>query len=312
MRRGGGGDALEVSAMSESVLTSLNMIRKDAPPVQTRTLDTVWFQVGGTICNLRCRHCFISCSPENDKFAFMSTETCKRYLDEAVGLGAKEFYFTGGEPFANSEMCDILEMTLAHGPATVLTNATLFRDRVLDRLVEIAGRSKHTLELRVSLDGYSAAMNDPIRGEGTFDRAIDGVRRLVERGFRPIMTITRTWCGCDDEVLDGFVQLLEAQGYAEPRLKILPLLKMGAEVDRTGPFCDQLRVTADMMDGYDQSQLLCSTSRLVTEQGVWVCPILLDAPDARMGDTLTETIRDFPLGHPACHTCWSNGAICSN
>ena len=132
------------------------------------------------------------------------------------------------------------------------------------------------------------------------------------RGFKPIMTITRTWCGCDDEVLAGFVEMLQGHGYAEPRLKILPLLKMGAEVDRTGPFCDQLRGTHEMMKGFDQTKLLCSTSRLVTDQGVWVCPILLDAPDARMGDTLTETIRDFPLGHPACHTCYTNGAICSN
>jgi len=298
--------------MSACSLPVLTTIRSDAPPVQTRSLDTVWFQVGGTICNLRCHHCFISCSPENDKFAFMSAETCRRYLDEAVGLGVKEFYFTGGEPFANPEMCDILEMTLVHGPATVLTNATLFRDGVLERLADIRRDAEHPLELRVSLDGYSADMNDPIRGEGTFDRAIEGVRRLVERGFRPIMTITRTWCGCDQEVLAGFVRLLQSQGYAEPRLKILPLLKMGAEVDRTGPFCDQLRVTHEMMEGFDQTQLLCSTSRLVTDQGVWVCPILLDVSDARMGDTLAGTIRDFPLGHPACHTCYTNGAICSN
>jgi len=298
--------------MGDGAVLSLNVIRTDAPPVRTRTLDTVWFQVGGTICNLRCHHCFISCSPENDKFAFMALSTCKRYVEEAVALGAKEFYFTGGEPFANPDMCDILAMTLSHGPATVLTNATLFRDGVLDRLTEIGRSTGHVLELRVSLDGYSARMNDPIRGEGTFDRAIEGVRRLVERGFRPIMTITRTWCGCDQEVLAGFVKLLQAQGYAEPRLKILPLLKMGAEVDRTGPFCDQLRVTREMMDGFDQTQLLCSASRLVTDQGVWVCPILLDVPDARMGDTLVETIRDFPLGHPACHTCYTNGAICSN
>ena len=108
------------------------------PSVQTTSLDTVWFQVGGTICNLRCHHCFISCSPENDKFAFMSLESCRRYLKESRRLGVKEYYFTGGEPFANPEMCDILELTLRYGPATVLTNATLFRDAILDRLETIA------------------------------------------------------------------------------------------------------------------------------------------------------------------------------
>ena len=28
-------------------------------------LDTLWLQVAGTVCNLQCTHCFISCSPAN-------------------------------------------------------------------------------------------------------------------------------------------------------------------------------------------------------------------------------------------------------
>ncbi len=284
----------------------------NAPCVQTRELDTVWFQVGGTICNLRCHHCFISCSPENDKFGFLDLDTCARHLKESDTLGVKEYYFTGGEPFANPQMCDILELSLRYGPSTVLTNATLFRDSTLDRLAGIVKSAEHTLEIRVSLDGYTAEMNDPIRGAGTFDKAIDGTRRLVARGFRPILTITRTWCGCDEEVLSGFVKMLEGIGYRQPRLKILPLLKLGAEIERSGGYCSESVVTTAMMNGFDQSQLVCKSARLVTDRGVWVCPILLDAPEARMGDTLTETIRDYPLRHAACHTCYHNGAICSN
>ena len=282
------------------------------PAVHTTALNTVWFQVGGTICNLRCNHCFISCSPENDKFRFLSLETCRRYLEESKSLGVKEYYFTGGEPFANPEMCDILELALAYGPATVLTNATLFRNSTLDRLEAMRSASDHVLEIRVSLDGYTAEMNDPIRGDGTFDQAMDGVRKLVRRGFRPILTITRTWNGNDGEVLAGFTKSLSGIGYEEPRLKLLPMLKIGAEVERTGGYGKEAHITQAMMEGYDQHQLLCSSSRLVTDQGVWVCPILLDEPTARMGDRLADTIRDFPLKHAACYTCWKYGAICSN
>ena len=35
------------------------------PFVPSRSLDTLWFQVGGTVCNLACTHCFVSCSPTN-------------------------------------------------------------------------------------------------------------------------------------------------------------------------------------------------------------------------------------------------------
>lgn len=294
-------------------LNELNVSEPGTPSVELAALDVVWFQVAGTICNLRCHHCFISCAPENDKFAFLSPGTCRRYLEESARHGVKEYYFTGGEPFANPQLCDILDLTLTeYGPATVLTNATLLRDFTLDRLRTISEASLYSLEIRVSLDGYTKEMNDPIRGEGTFALAMDGTKRLVERGFLPIITIARTWDGNDEEVLAGFVDALRQTGYDRPRLKILPLLKLGAEVDRHEGYSDAEQVTADMMTEYDQGQLLCSSARVVTNQGVWVCPILLDSPEARMGDTLAETMRDYPLRHKACYTCWRYGAICSN
>jgi len=298
--------------MVDQRLIPINVPADDAPCVDTKCLDVLWFQVGGTICNLRCHHCFISCSPENDKFGFMSLETCLRYLEQSRALGVREYYFTGGEPFANPEICDILEAALRYGPVTVLTNATLMRERTLSRLAELDRATPYSMEIRVSLDGYSAEMNDPIRGEGTFDLAMKGTRQLVECGFLPIMTITRTWCGDDDAVLAGFRKLLADIGYARPRLKILPLIKLGAEVERTSGYCAESHLTKCMMAEYDQSNLVCHNARLVTSKGIWVCPILLDADEARMGDSLAETVRPYPLRHQACLTCYQFGAICSN
>jgi len=90
------------------------------PQVTPRSLDVVWFQVAGTICNLRCHHCFISCAPENDKFGFLQFDTFKTYLDESIELGVKEYYFTGGEPFANPRLLDMLDLALKAGPTTSL------------------------------------------------------------------------------------------------------------------------------------------------------------------------------------------------
>src|SRR5436309_10061285 len=93
-----------------------------APAVALAHLDQLWFQVGGTRCNLTCRHCFISCSPHNHAFGFLRLDDVRRRLDESVPLGVKEYYFTGGEPFLNADMTAILELTLDYGPASVLTN----------------------------------------------------------------------------------------------------------------------------------------------------------------------------------------------
>ena len=50
--------------------------------------------------------------------------------------------------------------------------------------------------------------------------------------------------------------------------------------------------------------------RMVTARGVYVCPILIDLPSARMGATLAETLRPFPLSTGACFTCHEYGVTC--
>src|SRR5512147_1817466 len=172
---------------------SIALSASRAPSVPALALDTVWFQVAGTLCNLRCRHCFISCGPTNRSHDYMSRVEVRRYLDEAEAMGVRDFYFTGGEPFLHKELDGILEDALRVGPASVLTNATLVTPERGRALAELGRGSRFSLEMRVSLDGLTAAMNDPIRGEGTFDLTVRGIRALAEAGFLPIVTVTQTW-----------------------------------------------------------------------------------------------------------------------
>jgi MoaA/NifB/PqqE/SkfB family radical SAM enzyme len=294
--------------MSTSTVPAANV-----PRVALTSLDNLWFQVSGTLCNLTCTHCFISCSPTNRTFELVSLEQTLATLEESVKLGVKEYYFTGGEPFIHPNMVEILEATLDIGPATVLTNATLLKPKHLDPLAAAVERSLYSLEFRVSIDGYSPDMNDPIRGKGTFLRAMNGVKLLLEHGFLPIITVAQTWeDGRNDEVFARFVDLLQREGYSRPRIKIIPTLRMGAEEDRTRGYEQEERVTEQMMEGFDTSQLVCSHARMVTNKGVYVCPILIESPEARLGSTLEESLEPYPLQHGACYTCYVGGAICSN
>ncbi len=285
----------------------------EAPRVDLVYLDELWFQVSGTLCNFTCRHCFIACSPQNDSFGFLSLDDVRHRLRESVEHGVKEYYFTGGEPFLHPELTEMLIETLRYGPATVLTNASVLKTQWLQRLREADEASRYSLEFRVSLDGFSAATNDPIRGEGTFERTLRGVRQLVEFNFLPIITAARTWPDAEEtEVVGRFLELLRSAGYARPRLKILPTLRMGAEEQRTRGYGEAERVTADMLPGFDITQLICEHSRIVTDRGVHVCPLLIEQPDSLLGRTLEEAGAPFALRHGACFTCYQYGAICSN
>lgn len=283
------------------------------PLIAPSHLDHLWFQVTGTLCNLTCHHCFISCSPKNDRFGFLAFDDVKRRLEESRRLGVKEYYFTGGEPFLHPELVPMLIETLRYGPATVLTNGTVLKDAWLRTLAEAERESLYSLEFRVSIDGFSAETNDPVRGAGTFERAMRGIIQLVEYGFLPIITAARVWPDQqEEEVIDQFLATLRARGYTRPRLKILPMLRLGAEIDRSHGYDDTQRVDDRMMEGYDRSQLICEHSRIVTDRGVYVCPILIESPEARLGETLSESLQPYPLRHGACYTCYQYGAICSN
>jgi hypothetical protein len=67
-----------------------------------------------------------------------------------------------------------------------------------------------------------------------------------------------------------------------------------------------------MLEDFDRDLLMCANSRLVTDRGVWVCPLLVEQRDARLGTTLDDAARSYTLRHEACVTCWRYGTICGN
>ena len=282
------------------------------PAVPMLALDTLWFQVAGTICNIECTHCFISCSPRNHSHEMMSLADVQLRLEEARALGVREYYFTGGEPFMNRDMLPILAATLRQGPASVLTNGMLLRPDVCRQLRELFDWSEYSLDLRVSLDGFDRESHDAIRGAGVWDRVMIGLRNLAAVGLNPVITVTTAAEGvASAEGRTRFLELIRTFGFDRPRLKVLSLFRIGAEEKRTRAYEDWERLTGLALTEDDARTLQCSTCRMATSKGVYVCPILIEESAARMGDTLEETLRPFPLKYGACHTCWVDGVTCT-
>jgi AdoMet-dependent heme synthase len=296
--------------MNTQVKSSNN---RTIPEVPLKNLQTLWLQVGGTLCNLECTHCFISCGPKNDTIAMMSLAQVNERLEESRTLGVKDYYITGGEVFINPEIFEILASILSYGPLDVLTNGTQITPEKARRLREIQSFSGYSLRFRVSMESFDEVANDAIRGKNAFKKAATGIRCLAEAGFSPILTVTRTWEEGQDPAMElKFVEFLRTHGVAKPQVKILPGFLLGNLADNERSYNDEERVTEKCFDNYDITQLQCSTSRMATGEGVYVCPILVDNPKARMGNHIEETLRPFPLAHPACYTCRVTGMTCKS
>ncbi len=281
--------------------------------VPLRALETLWIQITGTICNIKCQHCFISCSPTNDHLSMMTREEISQHVSDARELGTTEYYMTGGEPFLHEDIEAIVEDILCAGPLTILTNATLIDCDRAERLLDIQRRQSHDLTFRVSLDGPDALRNDAIRGKGVFARTSAGVGLLAERGFHPIMTMMRSWDESEDESVQATLrEHLAAVGYPEARIKLLPILRLGAETTRSRGYSSAESVTASCIANHDLETLLCHTARIVSADGVHVCPILVGEKGSIVGNRLTRLPGAFRLNHSACFTCVVSGTICNN
>lgn len=292
-------------------MESTETVNADHPFVPMLAMDTLWFQISGTVCNIACTHCFISCSPRNHSHEMMRLDEVLPYLSEARELGVKEYYFTGGEPFMNRDMLPILRATLRQGPASVLTNGMLLKPELCRELRQLFDESEYSLDLRISLDGFDRETHDAIRGKGVWDKVLVGFRNLAEVGLNPVITVTEAAEGVgSSEGRVRFLDLIRSFGFAKPRLKVLALFRIGAEETRSHAYEDWERISAEVMAPGDAEVLQCSTSRMVTSKGVYVCPILIETEEARMSGTISESLIPFPLKYGACHTCWVSGVSC--
>lgn len=284
---------------------------QDGPELAFAGLDVLWIQVAGTVCNIACRHCFITCGPKNESHPVMATEAVLALLDEARDLGVKEYYFTGGEPFLHPEILRLVEATLAQGPLSILTNALLIDEARAAALARLAGASDYSLDLRVSLDGTSAEENDPIRGKGTFAGILAGARALERAGINPVFTVTTVLARYDG--LGGrqaFLESLRDLGFERPRVKFIPPFHIGREARRSHGYAeDALLAEGDLAPG-EEEVLQCGTCRTVTAKGVYPCPILIEESGARMSAGLTDALVPIRLNHPACVTCHVEGFSC--
>jgi len=147
-------------------------------------LDELWLYYT-MACNLRCKHCLVSAGKSLKKE--LSTDEFIKVVDESIKLGVKRFYITGGEPFIKEGIFDLIKYITKtkRRELIILTNGTLFDDKKIAALKKLMGPK---LILQVSLEGPNAEIHDKLRGKGSFDKAVEGIKKLVSIGITPVIS----------------------------------------------------------------------------------------------------------------------------
>jgi len=173
-------------------------------------------------CNLACDYCCAESSPRAAARR-LPVEVARRACEELAGLGGREILITGGEPFLDPDLVELVAVASRWAPVTILTNAMIFGRGSRRRMLEALDRGR--VAMQVSLDSGTPALHDRHRGPGSFERACAGIALLRELGFHIKVAATVDEADAAEEA--GLHALLDREGIPPADRLVRPVARMG-------------------------------------------------------------------------------------
>jgi radical SAM/Cys-rich protein len=140
------------------------------------------FQINlGKLCNMTCRHCHVDAGPDRwrESMDLRTAEACVRALDLTT---AHTVDLTGGAPELNPHFRFLVDESVARGKHVIdrcnLTVLLLQRCRDLPEWLAERG-----VEIVCSLPHHRQRNTDAQRGDGTFAKSVEALRRLNAAGY---------------------------------------------------------------------------------------------------------------------------------
>src|ERR1700756_4697599 len=146
-------------------------------------------------CNLACAGCGKIQSPSHVLRMQLTPEECFKAVDEC---GAPTIAIPGGEPLLHPQIGEIVEGLVARKKYVYLcTNALLLKQKI-----NLFKPSKY-LTFSVHLDGQREHHDFSVCMEGGYEKAVEGVKEALRRGFR-VTTNTTLFDGADPKSVRAF------------------------------------------------------------------------------------------------------------
>ena len=315
-------DALRQQLLSTSPITRTAYPGRSAY-LTRHTLSELWLHTNNS-CNLACSHCLVSSGPDGDKG--LPTEQVLRIIAEATALGARRFFFTGGEPFLRKDLFELIDAIVSDPKAelAILTNGILLTD---DKLVELKQRNATRLRLQISLDGSTPEMNDPIRGVGSFHKIVNGIRSAIGAGLSVTVSTVITETNADDVpnvtrlvgVLGGTMHhllWLHKRGRADehgvdrtPSIeRVIDVVRRAREVGRSaGVMIDnheaiKARLRYPAGTKRDLASAAVSSLCVYSDGSVYPSAAMANVPELYCGNILEQSLKEIWGGSPVARS----------
>ncbi len=185
-------------------------------------------------CNLACVHCLSSSGRRDPRE--LATEECRAVIDELQAMQVFYVNIGGGEPTVRRDFWELLDYATAHQVGVKFsTNGSRITPQIAERLA-----GDDYVDVQISLDGATPAVNDRVRGQGSYDTALRAMGHLRDAGMRNFkisVVVTRE----NVSELEAFKAIADDHG-AQLRITRLRPSGRGADVwDELHPTAAQQR-----------------------------------------------------------------------
>lgn len=172
------------------------------------------------------------------------------------------------------------------------------------------------LEIRVSLDHFTAHHHEEERGPGTFATAMNGLKWLSDEGFSIAVAGRTRWNEPLEAERAGYAALfarhdIRINADDSAQLVLFPEMDENANVPEITTACWGIL-------GQEPADVMCASSRMIVKRkgadrpAVVACTLLPYDRRFELGETLQDSKTTVPLNHPHCaRFCVLGGASCS-
>lgn len=149
---------------------------------ELRPAELEYFQINlGKLCNMTCRHCHVDAGPDRteENMDLETVSACLRALDQT---SAHTVDLTGGAPELNPHFRHLVAEAKRRGKHVIdRCNLTILLTKRMEDLP--AWLAEHEVEVVCSLPHHGERNTDAQRGDGTFEKSIEALRRLNAVGY---------------------------------------------------------------------------------------------------------------------------------
>ncbi|MBF6574103.1 radical SAM/SPASM domain-containing protein [Nocardia farcinica] len=158
-------------------------------PIYTQPRERFVFLYPTTVCQLRCRHCYVG----NDRLNAANTMSVE-YAIEVMDYfkltgGHDKLYLLGGEPTMHPQLGEIVRAARERGYQVTISSNGEFTDEVFDAI-----RPEVLNSFNFSLESANPVVHRKIRGNpGNWTKVTDNIAAARERGYqvRVMTTISK-------------------------------------------------------------------------------------------------------------------------